>query len=204
MDSPEQFLLGCNFFTFSLISKLLLFSFTARPVKQMDMVVILVPSVAIPFVLGCILVGLCFCRKRKGKPAKNENGDANFTMGKPIDLNNLTIRKVSSSLKKCSNIWASIGTERLVSEINRQSCIILQNGFSKLAQLLRRFYRCGRSGVRFPGQSNHIQCRQRFATAATFLRSRVAQALSRVDEPRHSLHASTKYREYNEDLILFL
>ena len=32
--------------------------------------------------------------------------------------------------------------------------------------------------------------RQRLATAAVFLRSYVAWALSRADEPRHSLHAS--------------
>ena len=46
------------------------------------------------------------------------------------------------------------------------------------------------------------QCRQRLATAATFLRSCVAQALSRGDGPRHSLHASAYKREHNEDLIL--
>ena len=32
----------------------------------------------------------------------------------------------------------------------------------------------------------------------------VAQALSRGDEFRHSLHASAQYREYNEDLIFKL
>ena len=50
------------------------------------------------------------------------------------------------------------------------------------------------------------QCRQRLATAATFLRNCVAycvaQALSRGDGPRYSLHASAYEREYNEDLIL--
>ena len=34
------------------------------------------------------------------------------------------------------------------------------------------------------------QCRQRLATVATFLRSCVAQGLSRGDGPRNSLHAS--------------
>ena len=38
---------------------------------------------------------------------------------------------------------------------------------------------------------------------AAFLMSFVAQALSRRDEPRHSLHASAKYRECSEDLIFF-
>ena len=45
------------------------------------------------------------------------------------------------------------------------------------------------------------QCRQLLATAAMFLRSCVAQALSRGDEPRHLLHASAYYREYSKDLI---
>ena len=60
-------------------------------------------------------------------------------------------------------------------------------------------YRSGRSVVQIPGRSNR-QCRQRLATAATFLRSCAAQTLSRGDEPRHSLHASAYYREYDEDL----
>ena len=41
-----------------------------------------------------------------------------------------------------------------------------------------------------PGPVKSAQCRQRLATAATFLRSCVVQALSRGDGPRHSLHAS--------------
>ena len=41
-----------------------------------------------------------------------------------------------------------------------------------------------------PGPVKSAQCRQRLAIAATFLRSCVAQALSRGDGPRHSLHAS--------------
>ena len=69
--------------------------------------------------------------------------------------------------------------------------------FGRLAQLLSARYRCGRSGVRFPDRSN----RHSVATVATFVRSCVAQALSRGDGPRHSLHASAKYGEYNEDLI---
>ena len=51
----------------------------------------------------------------------------------------------------------------------------------------------GGLGVRFLGQQ--------LATAATFLRSCVAQALCRGDGPHHSLHASEEYRENNEDLI---
>ena len=58
-----------------------------------------------------------------------------------------------------------------------------------------------KSGVRIPGRSNRKQCRRRLATAATFLRSCVAQALSRRDGARQSLHASAQKREYNEDLI---
>ena len=54
-----------------------------------------------------------------------------------------------------------------------------------------------------PGPVKSAQCRQRLATVATFLRSCVAQALSRGDGPRNSLHASAYYGEYNEDLIFF-
>ena len=41
-----------------------------------------------------------------------------------------------------------------------------------------------------PGPVKSAQRRQRLATAATFLRSCVAQALRGGDGPRHSLHAS--------------
>ena len=41
-----------------------------------------------------------------------------------------------------------------------------------------------------PGSVKLAQCRQQLATAATFLRSCVAQALSRGDGLRHSLHTS--------------
>ena len=44
----------------------------------------------------------------------------------------------------------------------------------RLAQLLNARYRCGSSGVRFPGRSN----RHSVFTAATFRRSYVALALS--------------------------
>ena len=40
-----------------------------------------------------------------------------------------------------------------------------------------------------PGPVKSTQCRQRLATVATFIRSCVAQMLSRGDEPRNSLHA---------------
>ena len=61
-----------------------------------------------------------------------------------------------------------------------------------------------RCGVRIPGWSNPTKCRQRLATAATFLWSCVAQALSRGDGPRHSLHAPALYRGYKEDFIVFI
>ena len=41
-----------------------------------------------------------------------------------------------------------------------------------------------------PGPVKSTQCRQRLATVAMFLRSCVAQVLSRGDGRRHSLHAS--------------
>ena len=53
------------------------------------------------------------------------------------------------------------------------------------------------------GTVKSAQCRQRLATAQTFLQSCIAQALSHGDGPRYSLHASAQCREYNEDLIFF-
>ena len=41
-----------------------------------------------------------------------------------------------------------------------------------------------------PGPVKSSQCRQRLATVAAFFQSCVAQALSRGDGPRNSLHAS--------------
>ena len=41
-----------------------------------------------------------------------------------------------------------------------------------------------------PGPVKSTQCRQRLATVAMFLRSSVAQALSRRDGPHHSFHVS--------------
>ena len=52
-----------------------------------------------------------------------------------------------------------------------------------------------------PGSVKPSQRHQRLATVATLVRSCVAQALRRGDRPRHSLHASAYYGEYNEDLI---
>ena len=54
----------------------------------------------------------------------------------------------------------------------------------------RHRYRRERFRVRFPGRLSRSQCRQRVATAAMFLRTCVAEALSLGGEPRHSLHAS--------------
>ena len=54
-----------------------------------------------------------------------------------------------------------------------------------------------------PGPVKLTQCRQRLAAVATFLRSCVAQALSRGDGPCNSLHGVIAYGKYNEDLILF-
>ena len=59
-------------------------------------------------------------------------------------------------------------------------------GTGRLAQLLSARYRCGRSGVRFLGRSNRHSVANRLSTAGIFLRSCVAQALSRGDGPRHS------------------
>ena len=50
----------------------------------------------------------------------------------------------------------------------------------------------GVEGLGFPGPGryNRTRCRQGLATAAMFLRSCSASALSRKDGPHHSLHAS--------------
>ena len=60
----------------------------------------------------------------------------------------------------------------------------------RCVQLLKHLYRCGRSGVQIPGRLEQTQCRQRLATAATFLRSCVAEVLSHEDGLRYSLHSS--------------
>ena len=52
-----------------------------------------------------------------------------------------------------------------------------------------------------PGPIKLSESCQRLAIVATFVRSRVAQTLSRGDGLRHWLHASVYYGEYNEDLI---
>ena len=52
-----------------------------------------------------------------------------------------------------------------------------------------------------PGPIRSSQSRQRLAIVAKFVRSCVAQTLSRGVGPRHSLHASVYYGESNEDLI---
>ena len=54
-----------------------------------------------------------------------------------------------------------------------------------------------------PGPVKWTQCRQRFAIAATFLQSSVAQMLSHGDGPSHSLRNSAEYHVFNEDLICF-
>ena len=46
-----------------------------------------------------------------------------------------------------------------------------------------------------------MQYRQRLATAAMFLWSCAAQALSRGNGPRRSLHASAQHCEYNDNFI---
>ena len=53
--------------------------------------------------------------------------------------------------------------------------------------------------MRFPGLQNRIQIRQRLATAATFLQSCVAQALSCGDGARPLVNTSAYYHEYDED-----
>ena len=58
----------------------------------------------------------------------------------------------------------------------------------------------GAEDLQFDFQAGQIA--RGVAIAAMFLRSLVTQAPSRGDGPRHSLHDTTLYREYNETLIL--
>ena len=84
----------------------------------------------------------------------------------------------------------------------KQNLIISgQHGNQPIAQLLSA-YAIGAGGLSSnPGSVKSAQCRQRLATAAMFLRSCVAQALSHGDGPRHSLHTLAYYRKHNKDLI---
>ena len=68
-----------------------------------------------------------------------------------------------------------------------------------LTQLVAQHYRCWRSGF----DSRAGQIRHRVANGSPLLRRFFGLALSRGDGPRHSLHASAQYHEYNKDLIFF-
>ena len=69
-------------------------------------------------------------------------------------------------------------------------------------QLLCARYQCGRSGVRFPNRSNRHSVANGSPSCDIFSELCCQDALSRGDESRHSLHASTYYRECNIVLIL--
>ena len=59
-----------------------------------------------------------------------------------------------------------------------------------LAQLLSARFRCGRSGVRFPGRSNRHSVANDSPPLRRFFGAVFAEALSRGDGHRNSLHAS--------------
>ncbi|XP_076811960.1 inactive tyrosine-protein kinase transmembrane receptor ROR1-like isoform X2 [Clavelina lepadiformis] len=63
----------------------------AKPSERTDMVVILVPSIAIPFILGCIALAFCFCRKRNRTLTKN--GRSKPTSGMFVDMTTIAMRK---------------------------------------------------------------------------------------------------------------
>ena len=71
-----------------------------------------------------------------------------------------------------------------------EDTVILAESYFRFAVSTSLAVRYRRFGVRIPGQSNHSQCYQWLATTATFLRSCVAQELSREDGPRLSLYAT--------------
>ena len=68
-----------------------------------------------------------------------------------------------------------------------QTCVALYRPISSVA---KRTLSVRKVWALIPGPVKSSQCRQRLATVATFVRSCVAQALSRGDGPCHSLHAS--------------
>ena len=81
---------------------------------------------------------------------------------------------------------------RLVSAFKKQSSIITTIMLTgpAVSSVAKRTLSVREVWGSIPGPVKSTQCRQRLATVATFLRSCVAQALSRGDGPRNSLHAS--------------
>ena len=67
-----------------------------------------------------------------------------------------------------------------------QTCVALHRPVSSVA---KRTLSVRTMWGSIPGSVKSAQRRQRLTTVATFVRSCVAQALSRGDGPRHSLHA---------------
>ena len=77
--------------------------------------------------------------------------------------------------------------------LNTAAFFLLGNGFNTepaVSSVAKRTLSVREVWGSIPGPVKSTQCRQRLATVATFLRSCVAQALSRGDGPRNSLHAS--------------
>ena len=110
----------------------------------------------------------------------------------------------------CLLVWSSLvvflfifSTYGSVNLVSYTLMIFQQIGLLKRS-CLRCVYRCGRFGVQFPGRANRTHCSQRLATVATFLRSCVAQALSRGVGPHHSLPRFGRpyYSECNETRII--
>ena len=82
---------------------------------------------------------------------------------------------------------------------NKFTFEFLKFNYQLVSSVVKTLLSGGRSGVRFPGRSN----RQSVARLQRFFRSGLAQALSRGDVSRHSLHALAYFHEYYEVLIWF-
>ncbi|XP_078488058.1 inactive tyrosine-protein kinase transmembrane receptor ROR1 [Ciona intestinalis] len=62
--------------------------------KGSDMIIILIPSIAIPFIIGCIAIAFCICRKKKNQndQGSKPNPEVAAIQGKPIKMSQLTVR----------------------------------------------------------------------------------------------------------------
>ena len=98
-----------------------------------------------------------------------------------LENNCKVLYKITDKMQNC---WGSRCVEDIFTNFLRQKSVKFRTTVAKRTLSVREVWGS------IPGPVKSTQCRQRFATVATFLRSCVAQALSRGDGPRNSLHAS--------------
>ena len=91
---------------------------------------------------------------------------------------------------KIPNVSIFAGTIYLENLLKTETNVFLKYQIPAVSSVAKRTLSVRGVWVSIPGPVKSAQCRQRLATVATLLRSCVAQALSRGDGPRNSLHAS--------------